>query len=72
MHCAFLLHHFSVRTRECIFPLFLLLTDGQMKVIEYRDEAIKMLKEFKKGELYDFRLAYATQYRTSFQLKIKT
>jgi hypothetical protein len=45
--------------------------EGQKKVIEFRDQSIDMLKDFKAGQLYEFRLAYSTKYGTSFQLKIK-
>lgn len=49
--------------------LFQRLTDeGIKKLIQFRDEAVEMMKKFPDGKMYEFRLAYAEEYKTDVQL----
>lgn len=51
--------------------LFQLLNEeGQRKLIQFRDEAVAMMKTFQDGQIYEFRLAYAKKYKTDIQLKL--
>jgi hypothetical protein len=51
--------------------LFQLLTDeGQSKLIQFRDEAVAMMRKFPDGAIYEFRIAYSEEYKTAVQLKL--
>ena len=51
--------------------LFQLLTDdGLVKLRQFRDESVEMMKEFEAGKIYEFRLAYAKRYGTDVQLEL--
>jgi len=51
--------------------LFQLLNEeGLDKVIQFRDEAVAMMKEYKDGSIYEFRVAYANRFKTPMQLEL--
>jgi len=47
--------------------------DDKLKILQFRDQAIEMMKEFGRGELYEMRKKYAEKYNTGgFQYRIDT
>jgi hypothetical protein len=51
--------------------LYHLLNDeGIAKLIQFRDDAVEMMRTFNDGQIDEFRLAYAQKYATAFQLPL--
>ena len=52
--------------------LFQRLTDkGIDKLIQFRNDAVRMMKDYEDGEIYKFRMDYAKKYKTAAQLELE-